>query len=108
MHLCKVKFKTKFKLPVFLRNRYAITAIVFLAWITFFDQNNLITQIQYRMELDQLEEEKEFYQEELKVIQSDLKELESNPKSLEKFAREKYLMKKENEELFVIVLEEEE
>jgi cell division protein FtsB len=106
MHLCKVKLKRKFKLPAFLKNRYAITAIVFLAWITFFDQNNLITQIQYRMELNQLEEEKTFYQEELKVIQSDLEELQSNPKSLEKFAREKYLMKKENEVLFVIVEEE--
>lgn len=79
---------------------------VFLVWITFFDQNNLITQIQYRFELMKLEEEREFYQEELKVIQEDLKDLQSNPKSLEKFAREKYLMKKDNEELFVIVEEE--
>ena len=58
------------------------------------------------MELSKLEEEKSFYQEELKVIQADLEELESNPESLEKFAREKYLMKKDNEELFVIVEEE--
>lgn len=78
---------------------------VFLVWITFFDQNNLITQIQYRFELMKLEEEREFYQDELKVIQADLEDLQSNPKSLEKFAREKYLMKKENEELFVIVEE---
>ena len=47
-----------------------------------------------------------FYQEELIKIQADLNELQSNPKSLEKFAREKYLMKKDNEELFVIVEEE--
>jgi cell division protein FtsB len=98
--------KLKVKIPKYLKNRYVISLTVFLVWITFFDQNNLITQIQYRLELAELEEEKTFYQEELKVIQSDLKELESNPKSLEKFAREKYLMKKENEELFVIVEEE--
>lgn len=80
--------------------------MVFLVWIAFFDQNNLITQIQYRMELSKLEEEKEFYQEEIKQIRSDLKELKTNPKTLEKFAREKYLMKKDNEELFVIVEED--
>lgn len=58
------------------------------------------------MELNKLEEEKEFYQDEIKQIRADLKELKTNPKTLEKFAREKYLMKKDNEELFVIVEEE--
>ncbi len=57
------------------------------------------------MELNKLEEEKGFYQEEIKQIRADLKELKTNPKTLEKFAREKYLMKKDNEELFVIVEE---
>ncbi len=83
-----------------------MTALVFIIWISFFDQNNLITQYQYHTELSKLEEEKIFYQEELKVIQEDLNELQSNPKTLEKFAREKYLMKKDNEVLFVIVEEE--
>lgn len=103
-HLCSMKLKIR--IPKYLKNRYALTAGIFIVWITFFDQNNLITQVQYRMELSKLEEEKSFYQEELKVIQADLEELESNPESLEKFAREKYLMKKDNEELFVIVEEE--
>lgn len=94
------------KIPKFFRNKYSITAIVFVLWIAFFDQNNLITQIQYRMELDKLEEERKFYQEEIESIQSDLDDLQRNPKSLEKFAREKYLMKKDNEEIFVIVEEE--
>lgn len=98
--------KIKIKVPAFLKNRYAIAAAIFLIWIAFFDQNNLITQIQYRMELNKLEEEKEFYQDEIKQIRADLKELKTNPKTLEKFAREKYLMKKDNEELFVIVEEE--
>ena len=89
-----------------MKNKFALTAFVFLIWITFFDQNNLITQIQYRMELNKLEEEREFYKEEIKVILEDLDDLERNPKTLEKFAREKYLMKKENEEIFVIVEEE--
>ena len=57
------------------------------------------------MELNKLEEEKAFYEEEIKKTITDLEDLKSNPKSLEKFAREKYLMKKDNEELFVIVEE---
>lgn len=94
------------RIPTFLKNKYALTAAVFLVWISFFDQNRLWTQLQYHLELNDLEEEAAFYKQEIKVIQADLKELQSNPQTLEKFAREKYLMKRENEELFVIVEEE--
>ncbi len=95
--------KLNVKIPSFLKNRYIITALIFILWISFFDQNNLITKFQYWMELKSLEDEKTFYQEEIKQTNKDLYELQSNLKSLEKFAREKYLMKKDNEEIFVIV-----
>ena len=98
--------KIPFKIPKYLGNKYALTGAVFLIWIFFLDQNKVINQLQYRMELNQLEEEKEFYLEEIKKINLDLEELKTDPKTLEKFAREKYLMKKDNEELFVIVEEE--
>jgi len=94
------------KIPSFLKNRYTLTGLVFLVWITFFDQNKLITQFQYRSQLNKLEEEKKFYQGEIEIIQADLKELQTNPNTLEKFAREKYLMKKDDEVLFVIVEED--
>ncbi len=94
------------RIPSFLKNKYALTTLVFLIWITFFDQNKLITQFQYRSQLNKLEEEKKFYLGEIATIQADLKELKSNPKTLEKFAREKYLMKREDEVLFVIVEED--
>ena len=91
------------RVPSFLKNKYAVTAFVFLIWISFFDQNRLLTQLQYHLELNELEDEATFYKQELEVIQADLNELKTNPHTLEKFAREKYLMKKDNEELFVIV-----
>lgn len=97
--------KMSFKIPKYLANKYALTGAVFLIWIFFLDQNKVINQLQYRMELEKLEEEKVFYLEEIQKINKDLEELKSNPKTLEKFAREKYLMKKDNEELFVIVEE---
>lgn len=95
----------KIRIPKFLKNKYAITTLGFLTWVAFFDENKMITQFQYRSELSKLEEEKQFYLEEIRKINEDMQELQSNPKSLEKFAREKYLMKKENEEVFVIVEE---
>jgi cell division protein FtsB len=98
--------KIPFKIPKYLTNRYALTGVVFLVWILFLDQNNIVNQLQYRMDLNELEGEKEFYVDEIEKTNMDLEELKSNPKTLEKFAREKYLMKKDNEELFVIVEEE--
>jgi len=53
-----------------------------------------------------LEEERNYFAREIHSITSDIKELYTNPKTLEKFAREKYLMKRDNEEIFVIVEEE--
>lgn len=95
--------KFNINIPPFLKNKYALTIAIFIIWISFFDQNKLVTQFQYRGELTKLKEEKAFYQEELIKIQADLNDLKSNPNTLEKFAREKYLMKKDDEELFVIV-----
>lgn len=93
-------------IPSYLKNRYVVAGFVFVVWLMFFDQNNWFTQFQYQMELNKLENEREFYDEEIKKVTQDLKELRTNPKSLEKFAREKYLMKKSNEEVFVLMEEE--
>ena len=94
------------KIPPFFRNKYVFTFIVFIVWLFFFDQNNWIAQMQYQFELNKLDNEREFYEEEIKIVTQDLKELQTNPKSLEKFAREKYLMKKDNEEVFVLIEED--
>lgn len=72
----------------------------------FFDRNDLMSQYEYRTQLNKLEEEKEFYVTETEKVRRDLEELSTNPDKLEKFAREKYLMKKENEDVFVIIKEE--
>lgn len=86
-------------------NKYFLTSLVFLVFLFFFDTNNLLTQIRLSMELNKLEKTREFY---LKEIEQDLKDTESlmtNQKNLEKFAREKYYMKRPNEDIFVIVRE---
>lgn len=72
----------------------------------FFDRNDLISQYDYNTQVNKLEEEKAFYTSESSIAIKDLDELTTNRDMLEKFAREKYLMKKENEDIFVIINEE--
>ncbi|WP_432714735.1 FtsB family cell division protein [Pedobacter sp.] len=87
------------------RNKYFIATAAFVVWMLFFDKNDMLSQYEYRAELHKLQEEKDFYERETKQVNKDLNELSTNLKSAEKFAREKYFMKKDNEDIFVIVKE---
>ena len=89
-----------------LKNKYFLSAVAFIAWMLFFDRNDLMSQYDYRSEVSKLQAEKEFYISETEKAKRDLDELSTNKEKLEKFAREKYLMKKENEDVFVIIKEE--
>lgn len=96
------------KIPRFIRNRYSITALVFLTWLLFFENIDLISLFQYRSQLGGLQQEKHMHEQEIDNTKEALYELTSDPEKLEKFAREKYLMKKEGEVMYVIVEKEEE
>lgn len=89
-----------------LRNRYVLTFLAFLIWITFFDQNNLLERHELSGRIRELEQQKIHYQEEIENNKQRIKELQSNPENLEKFAREQYLMKKPDEEIFVVTTKE--
>ena len=90
-------------IPSFLKNRYLLTAAGFVTWILFFDSRDLITShFRERKELVQLEESKKYYQQQIAVTKQELEQLKTNPAVLEKYAREKYLMKRDNEDLFRI------
>lgn len=91
------------KIPSFLKSKYSFTLVLLLIWLTFFDQNNLLYQYKWRSELKKLEDDRDYYLDEIKQNKADLNALMTNPKNLEKFAREKYLMKRDNEDVFVIV-----
>ena len=77
--------------------------MVFLVWLTFFDSNDLYTQLKQTAKLTGLEDEKEFYIEKIAEVKADREELLSDDELLEKFARENYLMKKPQEDIYVIV-----
>ena len=85
------------------KNKYFLISLAFVVWMIFFDKNDLFSQYQYHQQLSKLKQERDFYQKETAKVAKDLDELTSNPQKLEKFARERYLMKKDNEDVFVIV-----
>ncbi|MBD81598.1 MAG: septum formation initiator [Crocinitomicaceae bacterium] len=91
------------KTPHWIRNKYSITLLVFFTYMLFFDQNDVISLIRIKQELGELEENKEYYKEQIDITQKDLTDLLTNDDNLERYAREKYFMKKENEDIFVIV-----
>jgi cell division protein FtsB len=96
-------FRKRFdSLPPLLRNKYSFSLILFFVWVVFFDSNNLIERTFHLRQMHQLEKDKIFYEEKIKDDRAKLEELESNPANLEKFAREHYLMKKDNEDVFII------
>jgi cell division protein FtsB len=83
------------------RHKYLITLGVFTVIIVFLDENSAIRRLKYKREIMQLNEEIEKYRAEYEESTEKLNELNSNPESLEKIAREKYLMKKPNEDIYV-------
>lgn len=90
------------KLPKSFRNFYFLTASIFLLWMVALDSNNLITRFQMSSKLRTLENEKEYYQEKIEEVRGDHDELFGDRESVEKFAREKYLMKKKTEDIFIV------
>ncbi|HEY4656003.1 MAG TPA: septum formation initiator family protein [Cyclobacteriaceae bacterium] len=93
------------RLPKIFRNFYFLTGVLFLTWIAFLDSNNLIARISLTSKLNNLEDEKSFYEEKIREVEKDRQELFGTNETLEKFAREKYLMKKETEDVFIVVEE---
>lgn len=88
------------------KNKYFMCTLAFVVWMMFFDKNDMLSQYEYRSEVNKLQTEKDFYEKETAQVKKDLNELTTNLKTAEKFAREKYYMKKDNEDVFVIVREQ--
>ena len=93
---------TKFKIRK-LKNFYVITSIIFLFFILIFDSYNIFIQWQLKNAKTELEKSKAYYMEAVKKIQIQNKRLMSDDEELERIAREKFYMKKDNEEIFVII-----
>ncbi len=89
-----------------LKNKYVLSIICFVIWIAFFDDNNFIVQYHYRQKLAEIRHDEQFYKDEIEKNNRELHYLTSSKKNLETYAREKYLMKKPNEDIFIFVDEQ--
>jgi cell division protein DivIC len=90
------------RIPSWLSNKYLIATAFFAAWMLFFDHNDLFVQHSRNAERKELEAKKAYYEDQIAQTRSELEKMRLNTASLEKIAREKYLMKKDNEDLFLV------
>ncbi|MGB0869156.1 MAG: FtsB family cell division protein [Flavobacteriales bacterium] len=98
-------FLNRLPIPNILKNKYVLVSILFVIWIAFIDQNSILTHIKLSNDIKEIKKDIEFYNKEIKIDKKILNNLESK-NTYERIAREQYLMKRENEDVFVIKKEE--
>ena len=95
------------RIPPLLRNKYILSLVVFAVWMVFFDDRDVITtHFRYKKELTDLKNSKDYYQKQIEATREELGKLQSDPALLEKYARERYRMKRDNEDLYIIAEEQ--
>ena len=86
----------------FLRNKYFLALTCFVAWMLFFDRDDVFTQMERKRELTRIKASKSYYANQIKQDKNFSKDLQFNASAIEKLAREKYLMKRDNEDLYLV------
>ena len=89
-------------IPNWLKNKYLLAGVAFAFILLFLDRNDLFTQLDRANELRNLEKSQQYYQQEIANQRKELDVLKNDPAALEKFAREKYRMKRDDEDLFLV------
>jgi cell division protein DivIC len=87
---------------VFFRNKYILTLTVFAVVMLFIDHNDIFNQLDRKKQLNDLLVSKKYYEQQIEQTKKNLSDLQNNSAALEKYAREKYLLKRDNEDVFVI------
>jgi len=96
------------KIPAIFKNKYLLTGLAFVVWLAFFDRNNLVSQYRAHKVLNNLRTEKKFYIDQTEKDSIALHDLTTDTASMERYARETYMMKKDNEDIYVVVKEKKE
>ena len=87
---------------VFLRNKYILVTLFFFLWMLFFDPKDWSLISARRDKLKELEKSELHFTKSIAETHHELRLLKSSAATIEKYAREKYLMKKDNEDLFIV------
>jgi cell division protein FtsB len=82
-------------------NKFLLAGVFFIVWMLFIDQRDYFQQKERRDELHKLEQKKAYYQKEIDKTRKELGDLQNSPAALEKYARERYLMKKDGEDIYI-------
>lgn len=98
MKFSSLKQKKWFKI---ISNTYVLILLFFIVWMLFFDTNSFLIHRELDDDIKALEENKEFYRRETDKDKEFIKKMEDS-NEMEKFAREKYFLKKENEDIYII------
>jgi cell division protein DivIC len=98
-----LRFRFINKVPAIFRNKYILTILIFVVWILLLDSNNLISRFQDMRQLHRLTKDREYLQNKVEVDKKKINELKTDNHNLEKFGREQYLMKKPDEDLFIVL-----
>jgi len=94
------------KVMPFLKNKYIIIILAFGVYFIFFDSFNLTTRFTNGRKIKKLENDIAYYQNEIELSKRQKEELQSNNKNLIKFAREEYLMKQKDEDIYIVDVNE--
>lgn len=86
----------------FLKNKYLIVTAIFLVWIIFFAEFDLMTFSKQREELKEMKDKIEYLTKEVEKLHNEKIGLKTDSSMIEKYAREKYFMKKSNEDVYMI------
>jgi len=89
------------KIMPYVANRYFIVSLGFLVWMLFFDQRDFFQQRERATELKKVEDAKKYYQKSIEYTQKQLNNIQNNKAAIEKYARERYLLRREGEELYL-------
>ena len=89
-------------ITTFLKSKYLITGVAFIIWMLFFDSDDLTLQFKRIKELHQLQQSEKSLNKQIADSRKELELLKTSPSTLERYAREKYLMKRDNEDLYII------
>ena len=89
-------------IPAWLKNKYFLTTTFFLVWMVFFDVKDLVTDFARRSKLRELQKNERHLASQIAETHKELGLLKTNAQTIEKYAREKYMMKKDNEDLFIV------
>ena len=95
----------RFRIPSLLRNKYFLAFLVVLVWLLFFDTHSFVWQWRMQRQLKELQAERDYYREQILRDSMAIEELKGDPEALERYARERYHMKREGEDIYIIVEE---